>query len=88
MIMLERDVPERLLLYGGVTKKNRSAHEEYGRMLTYQNMKKGYFELRSDREWKEIQIIHRIIYSIIMNQLVNLGIRIRWIQFLYAGTLF
>ena len=67
MIMLERDVPEKLLLYEVLLKRIDPAHEEYGRMLlTYQNMKKGYFgELRSDREWKEIQIIqsHYLFHS-------------------------
>ena len=64
MIVLERRIPDQLLMYEALLRRMDVDDREL--LLKYQNLKKGYYgELRADREWKDmhIQREHYLFYS-------------------------
>ena len=67
MIVLERRIPDQLLMYEALLKRMDVESAKYRDMLLkYQNLKKGYYgELRADREWQDmhIQREHYLLYS-------------------------
>ena len=64
MIVLERRIPDQLLLYEALLKRIGVDDREI--LLKYQSLKKGYYgELRADREWTDMhmQRTHYLFYS-------------------------